>query len=387
MDPQKEKSNDAKARYVMIGGFLGAGKTTAIAAFAQHLVDRDVRVGLISNDQSTGLVDTKLLRSQGFPVEEITGGCFCCRFNSLLEASEKLTRDIRPEVFLAEPVGSCTDLVSTVSYPLRRIYGDRFIVSPLSVLVDPDRAAKILGIKSGKPFSEKVAYIYKKQLEEADVIVVNKCDELDDALREALTAKLTDLFPGTEIFSCSARNGDGLEGWFKYVLARECDATKATMAVDYELYAEGEAKLGWLNCTVRLSASAPFDGNVCLLALAAAVRDRIRVQGGEIAHLKMTLDAGDPTGNLSVVNLVQSSAEPDLRESFLDDLTEGELIINLRAELDPEALRAVITECLEGIGESQNGLRGTIEHIECFRPGKPEPTHRLSGGESAAART
>ena len=34
-------------------------------------------------------------------------------------------------------VGSCTDLKATVSYPLRRLYGDNFAIAPLSVMVDP----------------------------------------------------------------------------------------------------------------------------------------------------------------------------------------------------------------------------------------------------------
>ncbi|MCH8147187.1 MAG: cobalamin biosynthesis protein P47K, partial [Planctomycetes bacterium] len=68
----------------MLGGFLGAGKTTAVGRLATYATDRGLRVGLISNDQSSGLVDTALLRSQGFAVAEIAGGCFCCRFNSLL---------------------------------------------------------------------------------------------------------------------------------------------------------------------------------------------------------------------------------------------------------------------------------------------------------------
>ena len=141
------RSGEAKARYLMIGGFLGAGKTTAVARLARRLTDQGRRVGLICNDQSSGLVDTALLRSKGFSVEEIAGGCFCCRFNSLLEAAGKLTRETRPDVFVAEPVGSCTDLVATVSYPLRRIYGDRFTIAPLSVLVDPERAERILGLE------------------------------------------------------------------------------------------------------------------------------------------------------------------------------------------------------------------------------------------------
>lgn len=153
-----------KADYIMIGGFLGAGKTTAILRLAQSLHASGKRVGLITNDQSFGLVDTTLLRNQGFPVEEITGGCFCCRFNSLTEASERLAESARPDVFVAEPVGSCTDLRAAVSYPLRRMFGENFRIAPLSVLVDPVRAARVLGLESGRAFSPKVLYIDRKSV-------------------------------------------------------------------------------------------------------------------------------------------------------------------------------------------------------------------------------
>ena len=142
------------ARYIMIGGFLGAGKTTAVGRLARRLADAGRRVGLITNDQGRHLVDTAMLRSQGFATEEIPGGCFCCRFNSLVEAATRLTARSRPEVFIAEPVGSCTDLVATVTYPLRRLYGDAFTVAPVSVLVDPMRALRVLGVEPGPSFSD-----------------------------------------------------------------------------------------------------------------------------------------------------------------------------------------------------------------------------------------
>src|ERR1041385_4869583 len=108
------------ARYYMIGGFLGAGKTTAVAALASHLANRGQRVGLITNDQGSELVDTAMVRARGFQTEEIAGGCFCCRFNSLVDAARKLTDATKPDAFVAEPVGSCTDLIATVSYPDRK---------------------------------------------------------------------------------------------------------------------------------------------------------------------------------------------------------------------------------------------------------------------------
>src|SRR5919197_76775 len=131
-----------------------------------------------------------MLRSRGFATEEIPGGCFCCRFNSLVDAAKKLSAATRPDVFIAEPVGSCTDLVATVTYPLRRIYGENFSIAPLSVLVDPVRAARVFGLECGSQFSEKVLYIYRKQLEEADLIIINKSDTVGEERLDALEEKL-----------------------------------------------------------------------------------------------------------------------------------------------------------------------------------------------------
>src|SRR5262245_25713387 len=198
------------ADYIMVGGFLGAGKTTALLRLAEHFTAQGRRVGLITNDQSQGLVDTSIVNASGYPVEEITGGCFCCRFTSLTDAADRLTRDARPDVFLAEPVGSCTDLRATVQYPLRRLYGDDYRVAPLSVLVDPTRASRMLGLERGPGFSPKVQYVYEKQLEEADLIVINKSDLLDARRRHALEGALSTRFPKAEVVTVSARSGENL---------------------------------------------------------------------------------------------------------------------------------------------------------------------------------
>lgn len=363
----------AKARYIMIGGFLGAGKTTAILGLAQYLHSQNVKVGLITNDQSIGLVDTALLQSQGMPVEEITGGCFCCRFQSLMDAAGNLTRSAAPDIFIAEPVGSCTDLRAAVSYPLRRIYGEEFEIAPLSVLVDPVRAMRVLGLDQGKAFSEKVLYVYGKQLEEADIIVINKMDLISEAdhtrLRDALAAS----YPGVGILSISARTGEGVDDWYRRLLETEIDNREAP-GVDYEIYAEGEALLGWLNATAAVDAPEPFDGNGYLSRLADALQTRLAAEGAEIAHLKMTLSPDEGT-DLAVLNLVRGDGTPESLYRLQDDVQSGELIINLRAEGDPDLLRAAVEEILQSVPPHSSV---NIEHIEAFRPGKPTPTHRMA---------
>jgi G3E family GTPase len=372
--PAITTSNELSADYIMVGGFLGAGKTTAMLRLAEHLTTRGRRVGLITNDQSHGLVDTSIVAAKGYPVQEITGGCFCCRFNSLTEAADRLARDARPDVFLAEPVGSCTDLKATVQYPLRRLYGSDYRVAPLSVLVDPMRAARILGLESGRSFSPKVLYVYDKQLEEADIIVVNKSDLLDDARREALEGALSARFPQAEIVTVSARTGANLDDWFGRLSAPL--TSRPAMEVDYDVYAEGEALLGWLNATFRVSASSPFDGNRFLQRVADDVRDRLAAAGVEIAHFKMTL-APDTGNDLAVLNLVRTDGRSESPHRLAEELTEGELIVNLRAEADPEQLKAAAYAGLEEAAR-EAGIEVSVEHSEHFRPGRPEPTHRMA---------
>src|ERR671930_663646 len=98
-----------RLRFVLVGGFLGAGQTRGGARLARFYAGRGLRVGLVTNDQAEDLVDTSSLRAQGFPVEEVAGACFCCRFDDLVGKVGALEKDKRPDVILAEPVGSCTD--------------------------------------------------------------------------------------------------------------------------------------------------------------------------------------------------------------------------------------------------------------------------------------
>lgn len=360
--------------YMMVGGFLGAGKTTAIVALARLLRDRGLRVGLISNDQSVGLVDSVVMSAGNFPVEEITGGCFCCRFNSLVEASERLSKDASPDVFIAEPVGSCTDLVASVSFPLRKIYGDRFQVAPLSVLVDPVRAERVLGLASGGSFSPKVLYVYGKQLEEAEIIAINKCDLLDPARLDRLQSALQNRFPGARILRISARDGSQIPAWLDLIVDRASGAASAP-ELDYEIYAEGEALLGWLNASVSITSPRELDGNELLRSLAAAIRSGL--PGLEIAHLKMTLVPDVDGGDIGVLNLVRSDGAAEISHSLKAPIDSADLLINLRAESDPDILKRSVMDAL-----STSGFEAELRNIEHFRPGKPEPTYRMATSES-----
>ncbi len=60
-------------RFVMVGGFLGGGKTTTIGPLARSYQEQGLKVGIVTNVQAADLVDTHALSSQGHLVGEVAG--------------------------------------------------------------------------------------------------------------------------------------------------------------------------------------------------------------------------------------------------------------------------------------------------------------------------
>ena len=253
------------------------------------------------------------------------------------------------------------------------MYGDQYRIAPLSVLIDPLRAMNMLGLAAGKSFSPKVHYIYGKQLEEAEILVINKCDLLGSVQRNDLQAALRDRFPARLILCISARNGEGIDEWLDRILMTPA-GDGSTLEVDYNAYAEGEALLGWLNATARVSAPAPADGNAFVVDFGLALQSALEADGIEIAHLKMTLEADEFCNDLAVANSVQSGSPLELAFRLQEPLASGTLTVNLRAEADPDLLRMAVVRVF-----SSAKLLFTMKlgNIDAFRPGRP-PLVRIS---------
>lgn len=367
-----------RMRFLMLGGFLGAGKTTAMARLARHYVRQGLKVGLVTNDQAMGLVDTQNLRAQGFNVGEVAGACFCCKFDDLVATAQQLAADQRPDVLIAEPVGSCTDLGATVIEPLRQLYGDAYEIGPLAVLLKPEHGRKILSGDAGTGFSPKAAYIFLKQLEEADILVINKIDKLAQADVQSLQRLVKERFPDREVLTASAREGTGFEALID-AIERPRPARTSTPEVDYDVYAAGEAELGWLNGTVRVQPGEPaieFSLDSMVVRLVERLARALKSQAAEPAHLKVL---GEADGAWAIANLVSSGSQVELSAASAASASEAELTINARAVIDPEQLASLLdAELRELAGEF--GVRAQVRRMQHFRPGRPVPTHRMPLG-------
>ncbi|MBU0548205.1 MAG: cobalamin biosynthesis protein P47K [Candidatus Omnitrophica bacterium] len=361
-----------KIKFILVGGFLGAGKTTALCRLARYYIDEGLRVGLITNDQANNLVDTYLVKIEGFNVEEIPGGCFCCKFNDLVLAADKLITKVKPDVILAEPVGSCTDLVATVIKPLKFYHKDSYEISPYTVLLDPKRAKDMIisGALSG--FSRNVAYIFMKQLEESDIVALNKIDTLKPAQAASMLNLLKKKFPKSKVIGISSRTGKGFDHWIKIVRTMK-GCGRNILDVDYDIYASGEAELGWLNFIAELSAKAPFSTEKLLKALTLKIKSSLNDIPAEIAHLKLALSTG--LGN-SLIHLTRSSQGLEFFKRESGKSSSARLIVNARVHTDPKLLCALVTGALNELCKKEGvGLR--IKSKQYFRPGRPVPVHRF----------
>jgi len=359
--------------FIMIGGFLGAGKTTTIARLARHYQSLGKRVAIVTNDQATDLVDTNLLRSQGFDVGEVAGSCFCCNFNELTRTVERLSTGERPDVVIAEPVGSCTDLVATVIRPLQQIYDQPFDIAPYGVILKPSHGLKILRQTRGGGFSPQAEYIFRKQIEEADFVILNRIDELSDEFISELAQLIQQNFPGIPCIKTSATTGKGFDQLYEF-LKSDGEFGKRTMEVDYDIYAEGEAELGWLNAQIALDAEKTFPMDNFVIQLITRIGLSLLSKSAEVAHLKAI---GMAQGKYAVGNLVSSSTAPVLSLASGITTSSADLVINARVAIDPDFLTESIQKSLHSVCE-EFGIREKINTLQCFRPGRPVPTHRLT---------
>jgi len=363
-----------QTRFLMVGGFLGAGKTTAIARLARHYIDRGLAVGVITNDQAFDLVDTQSLRAEGLNVGEVSGACFCCQFDDLIETASKLAGGKQPDVILAEPVGSCTDLVATVIEPLKHFFPAEYEIGPYTVLLKPEHGRKILREEGGMGFSQKAAYIFLKQIEEADVVAVNKIDKLPPGESDELVGLVDRRFPGKTVLSVSARTGEGFDALIEAV-GHARPAAERPMEMDYDVYAEGEAELGWLNCTVRLESptKATFPLDDLLLDLVSRLRETLLGRNAETAHLKVL---GRIQEDAAIVNLVSSGDDVELSRASTATPDAADLIINARVAVDPLELEQITLDTLAAVAGDYD-LTHSIGHMRRFRPARPVPTHRM----------
>ena len=360
-------------KLIIVGGFLGAGKTTSIISLAKMLRADGKRIIIVTNDQGSQLVDTEYLKSQGLDVHEITGGCFCCNFDEFTARLSQISKEQYPDYVLAEPVGSCTDLVATIMKPIRAGHSGEFSLMPLSIVVDPKRLKRVKNEKES-PFPNEINYLFKKQIEEADIIALNKADLLEPKALEQLLLYLKEEHPEKDIIPIVATEDIGMSAWVSRIVEMSKDFSVQSLDVDYDTYAKAEADLGWLNSSMGLISDTPFDANDFLQTLTEQISQSVFVNGLELAHLKMYMVSRHDFCKLSCTSVYDPIR---FDQKMKSDTKEATLIINIRAFCEPEPLKDITEKHLDRLTKKL-GITKQNTETQAFAPSYPTPRHRIA---------
>jgi hypothetical protein len=272
-------------------------------------------------------------------------------------------------VLLSEPVGSCTDISATVLQPMKRQWGPWAEVSPFSVLADPRRLRQVLS--AGGAFPESVRYIIRKQFEEADYIVINKADLLSSGALSALREEIASAWPDAGVLTMSALRGWGVVEWLDTVLGGPGGGDRI-LDVDYDLYAGGEAELGWLNASVSLTAHEPTDWDAFALEVIGRIQGELAGRSAEIGHVKLLV--ADSTRQV-VTNVTGIGEKPGIQGGVGRRAGAATLIVNARARVEPEALKSIVERSI--LAATGKTIKHSELNLHSFRPAYPRPTHRI----------
>lgn len=360
-------SDHQKIRFMVVSGFLGAGKTTTMIALGDYMNRNGHSVGIIANDLGANLVDTNLTQVSGCTVEEIASGCICYQMDNTIDRIRRL-RDKDECTFVMSDIPGCG--VGALDHVYHRLADDcaeEFTLSPFTVIVDPERIRMIMPEKADINLPEELVYLLKLQLEEADLVVLNKADLLTEEEIERDVAFLKEACPDVPVLVISARERTGIAELAEFITTHE-SALKNFSVRDDEAFAAAETKLTWYNrrAFFKTLDDSKVDCNEVVDELIEEIRMGLIERKRNVPHLKTFATAGN--GDINKCSLIGVDYDIEHTETFLRDHKKFRIIINARAVCESRPLARIIDDATDTICDRYN-LDCQVFFTECFGMG------------------
>ena len=359
---------EGKTRMLVLGGYLGAGKTTLAINLAKQLKEkRNKSVSIIMNDQGDVLVDTEYSKDAGFDTKDIMGGCFCTNFDKFVSSARTLVTTGRPDVIIAEPIGTSTNIMSSVVAPMRSLHPDEFSIAPFTVVVDCVRALDILSEKKERDV-DTVDIIPAHQIREAEIVILSKADLVEKDTISKIKQEIDKILPGIRMFESSSVDLRNMDAIMDMVLSDEL-STKAPTGEQNKGFAFEKAKLGWYSGTFDLI---PKD-DVDMYSLETDLMKGVAAEYGvkSIVHVKVIVESPESAAKMS---MVEANIQVDGIYGSRYIKTPGKLVLNARIVSPPKRLEDTMRRLISEVQE-----RYPMELVKtgekCFTPKPESPSH------------
>lgn len=160
-----------KTEVYILSGFLGSGKTTLLKRLLMQEKKDGRKTAVMMNELGKVSIDSEAVDGE-VPLKELLGGCICCSIQDKLESQlQSLLLDEKPEVIYIETTGAAHP-VEVLDAVLSPLFADRLQVKGIMTAIDGMRWL------TRKSLSPQVQQLLIEQVRHADLILVNKSDEM-----------------------------------------------------------------------------------------------------------------------------------------------------------------------------------------------------------------
>ena len=350
-------------KFAVFSGFLGSGKTTTMMALTDYYTAHHGRAAMISNDLGHGvtLADHRYARLCGCNASEMTDECICYQNENLADRLRSYY-DEGCELVISDIPGFGVGALEHVYHGLTEKYPGEFDLAPFTVLVEP-RTVAILRDGTGGDLE----YLYDTQLVEADLIVLNKCDLMDENRREEDVRWLRGRYPEAEVLCISALRAEGLEELSQALARGKASMRRPEIGYGGEAFRAAMGRISEFYLQFRAVVCCnDFDGNAWLSEMAGALKTEIEKAGYEVPHFKLL--AWEPEGDFGKVDLLGTEREIEVNHRFARPCTDLAAVLNDSAVCPAGTLEQVAMETVRTVSDRYQ-LELTVFKKECFGMG------------------
>ncbi|MEL4306412.1 GTP-binding protein [Methanococcoides sp. LMO-2] len=283
---------------MIIGGFLGSGKTTTLLKLGKHLSETGHKIAIIVNEIGEIGLDGDTLSSTGIVTEELTSGCICCTLKISMEYTlSQLSDDFQPDVIIIEPTG--------IAFP-RQIKEDIALMK-----IDDLSFAPIVNIVDGTRFNTEIKQTPKfivTQIEDAEILCINKVDIAEKEKVAEVRNFLEEINPEAEVIEFSAKEADEKFQRLIDLLAgksKEREAREAINSIEASEVSSYSGELVIKDCELEEQKAEKYATDV-LTSISKQVR---LINPNFVGHIKIAMEY---PGTLMKASITSSESVPNI---------------------------------------------------------------------------
>jgi G3E family GTPase len=353
---------------IVVGGFLGSGKTTTIINMGKYLAEKGKKVAIIVNEIGEIGIDGDVIKRFGFDTKEITSGCICCSLKvGLRTTMNLLVKEYRPDIVMIEPTGIAFPHIIRNEVELMNL-GEEVKIAPLVTLIDGSRFKHLM--KEVKEFA-------MRQIIDAEILGINKVDLIEPIRIPILEASVQQLNPKARVVLLSGKDtGERFENFMQEVLPdikeipEKVQATTATE--EKSRLSEPQETEDSIKASGVGSYAAEFEikerGNLdteeareLTTELMNIIKEKVLELNPEfVGHIKLFLDNGTETVKQSVTIYYEDPQEDVIKSK------EGAIptfkILSAVSNVDKEALKDAVNNSVKETFEKRGIKVHKAEH-------------------------